>query len=524
MTNQDTKNKNNSILKSSYIVGSMTFISRISGFIRDIIFANIFGVSTSTDAFFVAFKIPNFFRRLFAEGAFIQAFVPILNEFKVKKADELKQFITYIQGNLILVLSIITILGIIFSDEIVTLFAPGFDEHDNRFSLASNMLKITFPYLFFISLTALCAGIFNTYDKFLLPAITPVVLNISLISSALFLTSVFEEPIFALAYGVLLAGILQYVIQLPSLYSLNLLIIPKISFAFHGVNKVLKLMLPAMLGTAVVQINLIVDSIVASLLAAGSISWLYYSDRLVEFPLGVFGIAIATVMLPLLSSKFSQDDLSGFKNTLKNATQIALVFSLPAMFGLIILSHYIILSLFQYGSFTASDTIMSSLSLIAYSIGLPAFILMKVLLTGFFSRQDTKTPVIYGIYAIAFNIIMNTSVVVYYLYNQFSGAHSLLALATSLSAWIQVILLYRNLRKNKIIESSIFFNNLSFKSLVSCLAMISVLFLSLIGIEAWAAEEYYFRGLLLVGYIILGSIIYIISMYILGYSFKKNSL
>jgi putative peptidoglycan lipid II flippase len=283
-------------------------------------------------------------------------------------------------------------------------------------------------------------------------------------------------------------------------------------------------MLPAMLGTAVVQINLIVDSIVASLLAAGSISWLYYSDRLVEFPLGVFGIAIATVILPLLSSKFSQDDLSGFKNTLKNATQIALVFSLPAMFGLIVLSHYIILSLFQYGSFTASDTIMSSLSLIAYSIGLPAFILMKVLLTGFFSRQDTKTPVIYGIYAIAFNIIMNTSVVIYYSYNQFSGAHSLLALATSLSAWIQVILLYRNLRKNKIIESTIFFNNLSFKSLVSCLAMVSVLFLSLIGIEAWAAEEYYFRGLLLVGYIILGSIIYITSMYVLGYSFKKNSL
>ena len=226
----DTSNKKNSLLKSSYIVGSMTFISRISGFIRDIIFANIFGASSSTDAFFVAFKIPNFFRRLFAEGAFTQAFVPILNEFKIRRPDELKQFITYIQGNLMIVLLAVTIIGVVFSDIIVGIFAPGFTDTDNRFSLAANMLQITFPYLFFISLTALYAGIFNTYDKFLLPAITPVFLNISLITSALFLTSMFDEPIMALAYGVLIAGVLQYMIQLPAINNLNLLVLPLLLF------------------------------------------------------------------------------------------------------------------------------------------------------------------------------------------------------------------------------------------------------------------------------------------------------
>ncbi len=272
MVNPMKKNNTNSILKSSYIVGSMTFISRISGFARDIIFANIFGASSNTDAFFVAFKIPNFFRRLFAEGAFIQSFVPVLNDYKINKSGDLKNFLSYVQGNLALILLFITILGITFSETIISLFAPGFTENDARYNLASEMLKITFPYLFFISLTAFAAGIFNTFDRFLLPAITPVLLNLSLISSALFLTGVFSSPILSLAYGVLIAGIIQFLIQIPLLRKMDLLVLPKISFRFDGVNRVLKLMLPAMLGTAVVQINLIVDSIVASLLAAGRIS------------------------------------------------------------------------------------------------------------------------------------------------------------------------------------------------------------------------------------------------------------
>lgn len=524
MTSQMNKIEKDSLLKSSSVVGGMTFISRITGFARDIIFANIFGASSNTDAFFVAFKIPNFFRRLFAEGAFTQAFVPVLTEFKEKKPAELKTLLRYVFGNLSLILFIITLAGIIFSDQIISLFAPGFGSEDGRFQLASDMLKITFPYLFFISLTAFCAGIFNTYDRFFLPAITPVILNISLISSALFLTLYFDQPIKALAYGVLIAGLLQYLIQLPALSKLQFLVRPKIGFEFSGVKKILKLMAPAIIGSAVVQINLLIDTIVASLLAAGGISWLYYSDRLVEFPLGVFGIAIATVILPSLSQKFSKQDLVGFKSMVKYAVTLAIIFSLPAMFGLIILSQNIISGLFQYGSFDLFDTNMATLSLIAYSIGLPAFIIMKVLLTGFFSRQDTKTPVKYGIYAIIFNITMNALVVVYYSYNPFIGAHAFLALATSLSAWIQVILLYSHLKKIDIIHENLFFNSTNLKSLFSCIVMAVFLLLILIPINDWILKEYYIRGLMLIVYIVLGGLIYIASMYALGLRYKNISL
>ena len=522
MIDQNKANTRNSVVKSSFIVGGMTFISRVSGFIRDIIFANVFGASSNTDAFFVAFKIPNFFRRLFAEGAFIQSFVPILNDYKTTKPLEVKKLISYIQGNLGLILFFITLLGIVFSENIINIFAPGFTENDIRYALASDMLKITFPYLFFISLTAMYAGIFNTYDKFLLPSITPVLLNISLITATIYSSHLSYTPIMSLAYGVLIAGIIQYFIQLPFLYKMNLLVMPRINFSFIGVNKVLKLMLPAIVGTAVVQINLIVDSIVASMLAPGSISWLYYSDRLVEFPLGVFGIAIATVILPLLSAKYSSKDMIGFKNTLSNSLKVVLIFSLPAMFGLILLSDHIIMSLFQYGSFTNNDTNMSSLSLVAYSLGLPAFILMKVLLTGFFSRQNTKTPVKYGMIAVAFNIFMNTIVVLYYLSNPFDGAHAMLALATSLSAWIQVILLYLRLKKEEVVYNSNIFNKEPFISIVSCIIMLVILGSILIQPIELAKNEYYIRGLLLGLYIITGGLVYIISMYILGYKFKKS--
>tara|TARA_B100001769_G_scaffold274542_1_gene273205 strand:- start:5303 stop:6877 length:1575 start_codon:yes stop_codon:yes gene_type:complete len=522
MIDQNKKNIKNSIAKSSFIVGGMTFISRISGFMRDILFANIFGASSSTDAFFISFKIPNFFRRLFAEGAFIQSFVPILNEYKTTKPSEVKKLICYVQGNLALILFFITFLGIIFSEEIINIFAPGFDSTDSRYYLASDMLKITFPYLFFISLTAMYAGIFNTYDKFFLPSITPVLLNVSLISAAIYSTGMSYTPIIALAYGVLFAGLIQYSIQLPFLYKMNLLVIPKVNFRYSGVNKVLKLMLPAILGTAVVQINLIVDSIVASMLAPGSISWLYYSDRLVEFPLGVFGIAIATVILPILSAKYSSKDLISYKKTLSNALRIVLIFSLPATFGLILLSEHIIISLFQYGSFMYNDTYMSSLSLVAYSLGLPAFIIMKVLLTGFFSRQDTKTPVKYGLIAVIFNIIMNTVVVFYYLKNPFDGAHAFLALATSLSAWIQVILLYLHLNKDGLIHRSDIFNKEPFISVISCIIMFLVLGSVLINPIALTENLYYIRGLLLIIYIILGALVYIALMHIFGYKFKKS--
>ena len=517
---KEEKNKE-SIVKSSFTVGLMTFISRISGFLRDVIFASYFGAGSSTDAFFVAFKIPNFFRRLFAEGAFIQSFVPILNDYKINRQQDLKKFISYVQGNLSLILIIIVSMGIIFSDQVIGTFAPGFEHSDKRFNLSSDMLKITFPYLFFISLTAMSAGIFNTYDKFLLPSITPVLLNISLIMFAIFASSLIQEPIMSLAYGVLVAGILQYLIQIPSLVKMDLFVMPRISFKFEGVNRVLKLMLPAMLGTAVVQINLIIDSIVASLLVAGSISWLYYSDRLVELPLGVFGIAIATVILPKLSEKYSKNSMTEYSEMIRKAIKIAIVFSLPAMFGLLVLAEHIISTLFQYGNFKFTDTLMSSLSLLAYSVGLPAFILMKVLLTGFFSRQDTLTPVKYGAIAVMFNIAMNLSVVIYYMNKPFQGAHALLALATSLSAWLQVILLYRRLKREGVVDDNCLINRDFSKSLLSSIFMSLLLIFLVPELNKWISYEYYLRGLYLIIYIVLGALTYFLSMKIFKTNFRR---
>ena len=514
------KNKE-SIVKSSLTVGLMTFISRISGFLRDVIFASYFGAGSNTDAFFVAFKIPNFFRRLFAEGAFIQSFVPILNDYKTNHQQDLKKFISYVQGNLALILIIIVSAGIIFSDQVIGAFAPGFENSGQRFNLSSDMLKITFPYLFFISLTAMSAGIFNTYNKFLLPSITPVLLNISLIMFAVFASGLFQEPIMSLAYGVLVAGILQYLLQIPSLVKMDLFVMPRISFKFEGVNRVLKLMLPAMLGTAVVQINLIIDSIVASLLVAGSISWLYYSDRLVELPLGVFGIAIATVILPKLSERFSKNSMEEYSEMIKKALKIAIVFSLPAMFGLLVLTEHIISTLFQYGNFKITDTLMSSLSLLTYSVGLPAFILMKVLLTGFFSRQDTLTPVKYGAVAVMFNITMNLSVVFYYMNNPFQGAHALLALATSLSAWLQVILLYRRLKTEGIVADNCLINRDFLKSFISCIFMSLLLIFLLPELNKWISYEYYLRGLYLILYVLLGALIYFLSMKFFKTNFRQ---
>ena len=521
MAEEKDENQSKSLIRSSATVSGMTFISRISGFIRDVVFANIFGASASTDAFFVAFKIPNFFRRLFAEGAFIQAFVPVLNDIKINDQKNLYKFISYVQGNLSIILVLLVSLGVIFSENVINLFAPGFSNDDNRLDTASQMLKITFPYLFFISLTALSAGILNTYNKFFIPAITPVILNISLISSALFLTDFFDNPIIALAYGVLIAGILQYIVQLPSLGKLNVLVFPRINFHFDGVNRVIKLMIPAILGSAVVQLNLIIDSIVASLLAVGSISWLYYSDRLVEFPLAILGIAIATVALPKLSEKFSIGDIDNYKKTLQKALDIVSMLSVPAMIGIIVLSEQLIFTLFQYGSFDNYDVSMSALSLLAYSLGLPAFIMMKVLLTAFFSRQDTKNPVKIGIIAITFNIIINSSVVILYLENPFEGAHALLALATSFSAWLQVIMLYYKLKQEKIMSGRLIFNPIVLKSLIASILMFIVITYALEMIGSFSLMLYSTRALFLILLIFLGAITYFYTMYLLKIKMKN---
>lgn len=419
----------------------MTLISRVLGFARDIIIARLFGAASGVDAFFVAFRIPNFLRRLFAEGAFSQAFVPILSEYKAQRSHEEVRLLTeHVTGALGAVLFLITLVGVIAAPLMVMLFAPGFLDEPLRYDLTVSMLRITFPYLLLVSLTALAGGILNTYGQFSVPAFTPVFLNLAMIGAAIWLAPQLEHPVTALAWGVFIGGVLQLLFQLPYLRRLRLLPRPRFRRGDEGVRRVIKLMIPALFGVSVTQINLLFDTLIASFLVAGSVSWLYYSDRLVEFPLGVFGIALATVLLPSLSHTHAQASPKKFSATLDWALRWVLLIALPATLGLTILAGPLLTTLFHYGEFNARDVEMSARSLIGFGLGLAAYILIKVLAPAFYARQDMRTPVRIGIIAMLANMVMNVIFV-------FPLAHAGLALATALAAFLNAGLLYRALRK-----------------------------------------------------------------------------
>lgn len=421
-------------------------ISRILGFIRDMIFARIFGVDSGTDAFFVAFKIPNFLRRLFAEGAFAQAFVPVLADYKEQgNKDVLKQFIDKTAGSLALILIAVTLIGVIIAPLLIILFAPGFIWEGGQYELAVQMLKITFPYLFFISCVAFAGGILNSHGHFAVPAFTPVFLNVCMIATAIWLAPLMSQPIVALAWGVFIAGMVQLAFQFPALMSLGL--VPRLQFGFKdaGVKRIISLMLPAIFGVSVTQINLLLDTLLASFLTAGSVSWLYYSDRLVEFPLGLFGIALATVILPGLSKNHAAKDYHAFSHSLDWGLRLVLLIGIPSSLGLFILAEPLLSTLFKYDEFGMDDVQMAGKSLMAYSVGLLGFILVKILVPGFTSRKDMKTPVRFGIYSMIANMIFN--LILFY-----PLAHVGLALATSLGAFFNASLLLKRLLKEKIYQ------------------------------------------------------------------------
>jgi len=388
----------------------MTLISRILGLLREVVFAIVFGATAQMDAFLVAFKIPNFMRRLFAEGAFAQAFVPVLSEAKAKYSEfEVKDLIAHVAGFLGLVVFIFSLLGMIFSFFLVFVFAPGFWHDPAKFSLTESMLRIMFPYLFFIALTALAGAVLNTYGKFTVPALTPTLLNIVMIAVTLYSAHRFVHPELAVAWGVSLAGLLQLLFQIPFLYQLGLLTWPKIKFATShpGVRKILRLMVPAIFGASVVQIGLLIDTIFASFLQTGSVSWLYYSDRLLQFPLGIFGVALGTVVLPHLSSMHAKSDQTSFNSSLNWALKLVLIFALPAAAGLAVLANPMVDSIYCYGKFNALDAHNTAWALIVFSLGLFFFIAVKVLVSAFYSRQDTKTPVKIAVIALMINVLFN---------------------------------------------------------------------------------------------------------------------
>ena len=429
------------LLGSAARAGGGTLASRVLGFLRDVIIARAFGATAATDAFLVAFRLSNLLRRLFAEGAFSQAFVPVLTEYRETRGHEdVRELTACVSGVLGAILLLVSAFGVLAAPVLILVFAPGFVDVDAKYELAVQLLRITFPYLFFISLTALAAGILNTCGRFGVPAFTPAFLNISLIGAALLLAPRMEEPVFALAVGVLVAGLVQLAFLLPFLASLRLLVVPKLKWAHKGVRQIARLILPAVFGASVAQINIQVDALIASFLVTGSISWLYFSDRVVEFPLGVFGIALATVVLPSLSARHTNREPEAFSRTLDWALRLVVTIGVPGAVGLSMLSTPIVTTLFYYGAFGDRDVGMTSLSLVAYATGLVGFILVKVLAPGFFARQDMKTPVRVAVVALAANVVLNLVLVL-------PLRHAGLALATSLAAYLNAALLFRALRR-----------------------------------------------------------------------------
>jgi putative peptidoglycan lipid II flippase len=486
----------------------MTMISRLLGFVRDMLIARIFGVDMATDAFFVAFKIPNFLRRLFGEGAFAHAFVPVLSDYKENGSKQaLQLFIDRMAGSFSLILFGISVLGVIAAPLLITLLAPGFPWQGEQHDLSVQLLQITFPYLLFIALVAFAGSILNAHAKFAVPALTPVILNISMIIAAIWLAPMMSQPVTALAWGVFTAGVVQLLFQIPSLWAIGLVPKFKLGFADAGVKKVLKLMLPAMFSVSVTQINLLLDTLVASFLPIGSVSWLYYSDRLVEFPLGILGIALGTVILPSLSLNHAADDKAAFSSSLDWGLRLVFLIGMPATIGLIMLAEPMLSTLFQYKEFSANDVHFASLSLRGYAIGLLGYILVKVLVPGFTSRQDLKTPVRYGIYAMIVSLALNVLAVPF--------AHAGLALATSLGALYNSWLLFRKLLKENVYQPQRGWWLFSLRILLASAAMIAVLYywVDANWWNAWSSSQ---RILHLIKWVVIGCVVYFATLMITG--------
>lgn len=503
-------------------VGSLTMVSRILGFVRDTIIARTFGAGMATDAFFVAFKLPNLLRRIFAEGAFAQAFVPILAEYRQTRSEEAtREFIRHVAGMLSFILVIVTAAGIIAAPWVIYASAPGFVKEADKFQLSVELLRITFPYILLISLSSFVSSILNTYHKFSIPAVTPTLLNVSFIVFALFFVPYFDPPVMALAWAVFVGGLLQLGFQLPWLAKLGFLKLPKLNVKDAAVNRVMKQMAPAILGVSVAQISLVINTIFASFLQSGSVSWMYYADRLMELPTGVLGAALGTILLPTLSKHAASDNPQAFSGLLDWGLRLCMLLAMPAAVGLAVLSFPLIATLFLYKEFTLNDALMTQNALIAYSFGLIGLIMIKVLAPGFYARQNIKTPVKIAVFTLVCTQLMNLV---------FIGPlkHSGLALAIGLGACLNAGLLYYLLRKHKIYQPG--------AGWAAFLAKLAVA-LAVMGGGLWLAQAQTYlplqwvnvagwqKAAQLLGLVALGGALYFVSLGLLGFRphhFKRS--
>ena len=473
------------MLRGLLSFSSMTMVSRVLGLVRDQSISYVFGASAATDAFMVAFRIPNFMRRLFAEGSFSTAFVPVFTEVKeTRPREELRDLLSRVSGTLGVVLLLVTALGMLLAPQLADVFAP----HDpHKFGLLVQLIRLTFPFLLFVSLTALAGGVLNSFHRFGLPALTPVILNLCMISGALWLAPRLQVPILAMGWAVLAAGVLQLLFLLPALRGLNLLTLPRWGWQHPGVRKVMRLMVPTLFGSSVAQINLLLDTWIAAYLITRSQTWLSLADRFLELPLGVFGIALGTVILPALSRHHVRADRDGFSRALDWGLRNTLMISVPAALGLMLLGEPLVATMFQHGRFTAFDTRMTALSVFGLSFGLPAFALVKVVLPAFYARQDTRTPVRAGVSALIANMVLNIAILallyviwvpepvkaegVWNALAQTPGLHLALGIASALSSYINLLLLWRWLRRDGVYQPQPGWGRFTLRLAMACVAL-----------------------------------------------------
>jgi putative peptidoglycan lipid II flippase len=514
--------------------GSMTMVSRVFGLVRDVAITTVFGANAGTDAFWVAFRIPNFMRRLFAEGSFSTAFVPVFTEIKEKRThEELKELVSRTAGTLGGVLLLVVALGMIFAPSVATLFSGGASANPEKFALTVDLLRLTFPFLLFVSLTALAGGALNSFHKFAMPALTPVILNLCMIAGALWLSPKLDVPILALGWAVLFAGILQLLFQLPQLAKLDLLSLPKWGASHPDVRKVMRLMVPTLFGSSIAQINLLLDTIIAALLVAGSQTWLSQADRFLELPLGVFGVALGTVILPSLARHHVNTDRAGFSNALDWGLRITLMIAMPAMLGLMLLAIPMVATLFQHGAFTKFDTHMAALSVFGLSFGLPAFALVKVVLPAFYARQDTKTPMRAGVASLVANMVFNGLflAILYVLWvppelqrepilvglSKQPGLHFALGLASALASYLNLALLWRWLRQAGVYERRPGWGGFLVRLLVACSTMTCALLIGLHFAPDFTAVEFWTRAGWLALLVAAGIVAYAMAWIALGF-------
>ncbi|MBL8412894.1 MAG: murein biosynthesis integral membrane protein MurJ [Propionivibrio sp.] len=508
------------LLKALATVSGMTLLSRILGFVRDFVIARIFGAGMVTDAFFVAFKLPNLLRRLFAEGAFAQAFVPIFGEYMSKDGTtKAKLLVDHVATLLFLIVLVVTLIGMAAAPLLVYISAPGFAADSSKFALTVELTRITFPYILFMSLVALSGGVLNTWSRFSVPAFTPVLLNLSFIGMALFAAPYFVQPVMALGWAVLLGGALQLAFQLPSLHRIGML--PRFSLDWKdpGVRRILRLMAPAVLGVSVAQVSLLINTIFASFLGTGSVSWLYYADRLMEFPAGMLGAALGTILLPSLSKYHAGDKFDDYSRLLDWGLRLTLLLAAPSALALAIIAVPLISTLFHHGAFTADDVFKTRDALVAYSVGLLGLILVKVLAPGFYARQNVRTPVKIALFTLFVTQLLNFALIGWL-------KHAGLALSIGLAACLNAALLYRGLRRHGIYSPQpgwpIFYAKLA----VALLVMGATLWFTGGNAADWLRWSLMERLQRLTVIVILGAAVYFATLWVTGFrlrDFKRRA-